>query len=108
MNREERITRNEAISRQINEGIEEATSSISDEGFARMVCECGHSNCERVLAISIPEYEKVRRDPRQFVVVNDHVMPEIEQPLYETDRFMVVRKREGIPAVVAEDTDPRD
>jgi hypothetical protein len=35
-------------------------------------------------------------------------MPDVELILRETDRFTVVQKREGTPAVVAEALDPRD
>lgn len=106
--REERIARNEAISRQINEGIEEAKASVSPEGHARMVCECGRDDCDRVIAITLPEYEAVRRDGRRFAVVGEHVIPDVEEVVSETDRFTVVRKREGTPADVAERSNPRD
>jgi hypothetical protein len=106
--REARIAKNEAISREINEGIEEAMSSLSPDGYARMVCECGLSDCERLIAISVPEYEDARRDALRFVVVKDHVVPDVERVVGETERFTVVEKREGTPAEVAEATDPRD
>jgi hypothetical protein len=106
--REARIAKNEAISREINEGIEEAMSSLSPDGYARMVCECGLSDCERLIAISVSEYEDVRRDALLFVVLKDHVVPDVERVVAETERFTVVEKREGTPAEVAEATDPRD
>jgi hypothetical protein len=106
-NRDERVGENESISREINEGLEEAHASLSPEGFVRMVCECGHDDCPRLIAITTREYEDVRSDPRRFAVVRDHVMPDFEQVLRETDRFTVVQKREGTPAAVAKETDPR-
>jgi hypothetical protein len=106
--REARIAKNEAISREINEGIEEAMSSLPPDGYARMVCECGLSDCERLIAISVPEYEDARRDALRFVVVKDHVVPDVERVVAETERYTVVEKREGTPAEVAEATDPRD
>ena len=72
-----------------------------------MVCECGQTDCERVIAITIREYEDVRSDPRQFAVAKNHVIPDVERVLRETDRFVVVQKREGAPERVAEDSDPR-
>ena len=33
--------------------------------------------------------------------------PEVEEPVRTTERFVVVRKREGTPATVAEEEDPR-
>jgi hypothetical protein len=73
--RERRIARNEGISREINEGIEDAMTSVSPEGYVRMVCECGRSECELLIAITVAEYEEARRDARRFVVANDHVIP---------------------------------
>jgi hypothetical protein len=73
----------------------------------RILCECGLLDCDRVVAITIAEYEAVRADPRQFAVVRDHVMPEVEEVLAETDRYVVVAKREGTPAAVAVQEDPR-
>jgi hypothetical protein len=105
--REERIAQNEAASREINEGIEDAKSNDSSGGYVRMLCECGQAQCDRVVAITVQEYEAVRRDPRTFAVAKEHVEPEMERVVSETDRFSVVQKREGTPAEVAEDLDPR-
>jgi hypothetical protein len=60
-----------------------------------------------VIAITTDEYEQVRSDPRQFAVMRDHVMGNVERVVYETDRFVVVAKREGTPAEVATEEDPR-
>jgi hypothetical protein len=106
--REVRIAKNEAIVREINEGIEEAMASVSPEGHVRMVCECGKPDCELLIAISVSEYEDARRDARRFVVVKDHVIPDVERVVSETERYAVVEKREGTPAEIAEGSDPRD
>ena len=107
MDREARIAKNETISRDINEGIEEAMASVSDDGYIRMICECGRRDCERKVAITVQEYEQTRSDPRRFVVVEDHVYPDVEEIVLDTGRYVVVQKREGTPAVVAETLDPR-
>jgi hypothetical protein len=73
-----------------------------------MVCECGNRDCDRLLAVSIHEYEQVRSDPRRFLVVREHVVPDVEVVVAEFDRFVIVEKREGTPADVAEALDPRD
>jgi hypothetical protein len=71
--RDERVARNEATTREINEGIEQAHQAASTPEHIRIVCECGR--LERVVA--------------------------------ETDRYAVVAKREGTPAAVAVEEDPR-
>jgi hypothetical protein len=72
-----------------------------------MVCECGREVCDRVVAITTAEYEEIRSDPLQFVVVKEHLIPDIERVVAETERFIIVAKREGEPAVVAVEEDPR-
>jgi hypothetical protein len=105
--REERIARNETTSREINEGIEDAHEGGPSDRYIRFVCECGKGSCDRLIAITLPEYERVRSDARHFAVVRDHVMEDVERVVEETDRFVVVAKLEGTPAKVASDEDPR-
>jgi hypothetical protein len=105
--RAERVARNEAISREINEGLERAHEDAPSDRYLRMVCECGLATCDRMIAITAPEYEWVRSDPRWFAVLREHVLPDAEVVLEEHDRFVVVLKREGTPAEIAEQQDPR-
>lgn len=105
--REERLAKNEATSREINEGIEDAHAETAPTRQIRMVCECGMDPCERLVAITVSEYEQVRGDPTHFVIVQDHLIDDIERLVYETDRFAVVAKREGTPEQVAVAEDPR-
>ena len=105
--REERVARNEATSREINEDIEEAHEGAPPGPYIRMVCECGLESCDRLIAITVPEYERVRSDARLFAVTRDHVIEEMERVVDETDRFVVVSKRAGTPAEVASEEDPR-
>ena len=105
--REERVARNESTAREINEGIERAHQGASPSEHLRVLCECGREDCDRVIAVTLAEYESVRADARRFAVAHDHVLADLEQLVAETDRFAVVAKREGIPAEVAVEEDPR-
>jgi 5-bromo-4-chloroindolyl phosphate hydrolysis protein len=108
--RDERVARNEATTRQINEDIQQAHQAASTPDHVdhvRIVCECGRLECDRVLAITLAEYQSVRADPRQFAVARDHVTADVEQVVAETDRYAVVAKRPGTPAAVAIEEDPR-
>jgi len=107
--REERVARNESTTREINEEIEQTreATTAQGQGYFRILCECGVLDCDRVLAITIAEYEAVRADPRRFAVVRDHVMADVEQVVAATDRYTVVAKREGVPTAVAIEEDPR-
>jgi hypothetical protein len=106
-NREERVARNETAAREINEGIEDAHQGEPSDRYIRIVCECGRDDCDRLVAITTTEYEQIRSDPIQFVVVQDHVIGDVERVVIETDRYLVVAKREGTPAKVAIEEDPR-
>ena len=64
--REERVARNEATSREINERIEDAHEGAPPDKYLRVVCECGQESCDRLIAITLPEYERVRSDSSQF------------------------------------------
>jgi hypothetical protein len=105
--REERVARNEATSREINERLEQAHGDAPSDRYLRMVCECGLATCDRMIAITGREYERVRSDARRFAVLQDHVVADVEVVLEENDRFVVVVKRGGTPAEVAEREDPR-
>jgi hypothetical protein len=105
--RGERVARNEAASRDLNERLEEAHDGEPRDQQIRMFCECGREECDRLVAITIPEYEELRSDSRQFVVVMDHVMGDVERVVSRTDRFVVVAKLEGTPAAVVTEEDPR-
>jgi hypothetical protein len=105
--REERMAKNEAASRELNEEIEAAYESEPSSNRFDMVCECALEMCHRSIDITMDEYRHVRMDPRQFAVVPEHFIGDIERIVYENDRFAVVAKREGMPADVARDENPR-
>jgi hypothetical protein len=102
-----RIARTQATTRQINEQIEQAQQATAEQGQIRLLCECGQLECDRLIAITVPEYEALRADATRFAMVRAHVIPEVERVVEETDRYTVVVKREGPPAAVAVEQDPR-
>ena len=105
--REERVAKNEAVAREINEQIEDTNESRPPSSFMHIVCECGYSTCDLFIAVTKDEYERVRNDPRRFLVVGEHVIVDVEEIVVESDRFTIVAKRQGTPAEVATRTDPR-
>jgi hypothetical protein len=106
--REERVAQNEAAAREINEQIEAAHEQGAPSRYVRMLCECGQAACDRVVAITPAEHAEARSRPHQFVVLREHAIADIEQVVSETDRFVVVTKREGTPADVAIKEDRRE
>jgi hypothetical protein len=105
--REERIAENEAVVREINEMIRSAHESAPDISFMHIVCECGYEECGSIIALTKDEYERIRKDPRQFCVIEEHVIQDIEAIVEDNGRFAIVAKRQGTPAEVAIRTDPR-
>jgi hypothetical protein len=108
-----RLAKNEALFREVNERIAEITagldSSISQpESLDGVVCECSDAVCmERVGPISIGEYEKIRSDPRRFIIAPGHQAADVEDVVEEKQAYWIVEKHEGVPADVARERDPR-
>ena len=95
---------NEATFRRINEGMEARQDA---GGLLSFVCECGRLGCNRLIQMTRAEYEALRRNPRRFAVVDGHDMPEVEDVVERTDRYVVVQKRGEPEAGIVEHTDPR-
>jgi hypothetical protein len=101
---ERRLAINEAIFREVNERI----AAVGENGVELdIICECGDSGCVARVLIAIHGYESVRAEPRRFIIVPGHEMTEIEFVVEENERYVVVQKREGEPALVAEQFDER-
>lgn len=104
--REERFGRNEVLFREVNERVEKVQRDHGLAGHFDFLCECGDESCIEQVSITLIEYEGVRSDSTQFVVLPGHELLEIESIVQEGDRFSVVRKHEET-APIAERTDPR-
>lgn len=106
MSREERVARNEALFREVNERIKDISADV-EAPLTDFVCECGDPECTKPVSLTPFEYEEVRRDATHFVVLPGHVVPDVEQVVAETERFAVVAKTEPRAARVAVREDPR-
>jgi hypothetical protein len=105
--RQERIARNEALFREVNERIRELPPDGDDQELTEFLCECGNADCTAPIQLSLAEYEQVRADPTQFAVIRDHVAPDVEELVAENERFVTVRKHPHA-ATVARESDPRN
>src|SRR3954447_15340250 len=95
--RARRAAVNQALARDVNETTEELRPSST---FVEFVCECWQRTCEEPIALSLDEYEEVRRVPTRFIVARGHVLPSIETVVAETPRYQVVQKS-GVAGDVA-------
>jgi hypothetical protein len=100
---EERVARNEALFRELNERVE---GLAADSPRIDFVCECGHLDCLKRLALTRTTYEQVRSDPRRFVVAPGHENVEIERVVARLGGYFVVEKV-AEAARVAIEHDPR-
>jgi hypothetical protein len=85
----ERLGRNEATFRRINEAIE--TGRVTRDGVVEFICECSRLACNEVVQLTIAEYEEVRSDPRRFFIAPGHDGP-AEDVLDTRDRYWIVEK----------------
>jgi hypothetical protein len=110
--RSDRMAKNEALFRSVNERVKELTDRLSTVGLVdqplveEYLCECADAECVERVAISREEYERVRSNPLWFFVALGHVVPEIERIISENERFIVVEKGPG-ERQIAVATDPR-
>jgi hypothetical protein len=102
--REERIAKNEAVFRQVNERISDITDH---EELIEFLCECSDMDCIAPVAMTRVDYEHVRAESTWFFVVPGHSTDEIETVVERRPRFHIVQKDPGVPAAVAIETDPR-
>ena len=106
--RTQRVGRNEATFRHVNERIEEINRSFAllTETMS-VVCECGDATCVEQVAVGVAEYERVRSDPARFILAPGHEKPDVEEIVEQADAYIVIAKLPGEPERIAKETDPR-
>jgi hypothetical protein len=102
---DERIARNEAIFRDVNEALKRGRWP-GDQGAIPFRCECARLGCSTLIDLTSSEYEHIRAHPKWFVVATGHEAPEGEAVVETHGAHLVVEKL-GEAGVVAEATDPR-
>jgi hypothetical protein len=104
--RERRLALNEAAFRVANERVAAWPERREHDEPAAYYCECANLECRAKLMLTRAEYERVRSDPMQFVVVDGHAIPDVESVVERAERFSIVAKHPGV-RILAEGTDPR-
>jgi hypothetical protein len=89
----DRVARNQVLFRSVNEQIE-STNKRFDVALDRthFVCECADERCMEQIALTLSEYEGVRRVPTRFIVKDGHVYREFERVVETTEDYAVVEK----------------
>ena len=102
----EQRARNESTFREANEKLEEKVVEFDlTEERTPYLCECDDLSCIAIIRLTIPEYEAVRSNPRQFVVTPEHdSLP--DRVVEEHENFTVIQKT-GEEGQLVEKEDPR-
>ncbi len=100
----DRIVRNEAAFRRANESMRVGREDPT--ALYPFTCECGFLGCNRILELTVAEYEEVRADSRWFFILPGHEIEDVETVVARHERYLVVQKDpEATP--LAESQDPR-
>jgi hypothetical protein len=103
---QERLARNEAFFRQVNERINDVADGFQGEDGYDFFCECADPQCTARITLTAADYEWVRAKPTRFVLARGHTAPEIEQVVEREGDHVVVEKL-GVAARIATQLDPR-
>jgi hypothetical protein len=87
-----RAAQNEELIRDVNQQIEEAAELHGVTSEMPFHCECAQTSCLEKIELDASVYEPILADRHRFIVVPDHVQPEIERILEEHEDFVVVEK----------------
>jgi hypothetical protein len=105
--KQHRAASNEAMIRDVNEGIERGQWPGDEDTPVGFRCECARLGCNQLVELTAREYEEVRSHPRRFVVVPGHEMTDVETVVATRPGYVIVEKLDQA-GEVAEQRDPRD
>jgi hypothetical protein len=103
---ERRRSRRERLFRRVNEAIGRGLWPGDEHDRAAFRCECANRYCNRMVELTPAEYERVRANPRHFVVIPGHEHSQLETVIRRTPGYVVVEKL-GTADISAEATEPR-
>ena len=95
-----KLAGNESVFRSVNEGIKRGRWPGEDDEPIGFRCECARLGCNGLVMLTRTEYEYIRSDPRRFVMIPGHELPEIESVVDRAKDHVVVEK-EGAAADIA-------
>jgi hypothetical protein len=92
--RAERIGKNEARVREVNDRIENSARVNGDSAkeLEDFVCECGSMECTTRITMKLAEYEQIASRPSQFAIAMNHEMRGVEVVTEKHQRYWVVEK----------------
>jgi hypothetical protein len=100
--RRERLAKNEALFRDVNERVEEIATEHMDPETVEFLCECVDIECLTRVNLSVETYEQVRSDAAHFVLTPGHERPDVEDVIERHPGYVIVRKHPDTQAAVEE------
>jgi len=94
------LVRNQILFREVNERVAKVHGSLDDASPSEFVCECSHDDCTETLALSAPEYERIRSSPNLFVILPGHESPQVDRVVEVGEGFSLVEKTKHTDLVV--------
>ena len=88
----ERLARNQALFREVNERIQQTAGNNTRIEF---VCECSDTECIETIDLRLTDYEQIRADPLRFVIKPGHEIDAIERVISEDGGSAVVEKHKA-------------
>jgi hypothetical protein len=103
----ERIAQNESAIRVVNERVEAGQWPNEPARSIAFLCECARLGCNVRLAMTVVEYERVRANPRRFILAPGHEIAGVDEVVERHDGYVVAEKV-GAAGRGASELDPRD
>lgn len=100
---DERLAKNEAHFRKVNERLNEISTPWSKT--TDYLCECSAPSCIETIELTKAEYERARFRPTVFVLVPGHEKLEVERVFDRNERFVLVEKVVAVEEIT--EADPR-
>ncbi len=89
-----RAGRREANLRLINERIADNAPDVTrTEDELVLLCECAHESCNSTIGVDTVVFDRVRDDSRRFIVLDGHVLHEVEDIVERGPDWILVEKR---------------
>ena len=95
--RAQRLARNEALAREINERIAQ-NGPVSEVISA--VCECSDADCMALINVPLEEYGEIRHRSTHFIVAPGHESLSVEVVISQPGPWLIVEKIGEAAAVV--------
>ena len=86
--RETRLVQTEELYRRVNDALAQRTTT--DE--AAFLCECSSPYCSEMIELAKDDVEVLHSLPGYYVVAPGHDIPDVEEVVQETERYLIVKK----------------